>query len=156
MEDNKDILNPAAAPETDPETIPGTTAAPSPETFPGTVPETTPAADEIARLREAHEKELREVRIQGEVRYVLARMGAKNPGMAAKAVDLSAVTADENGVAGVEDAVRRLMHSDPYLFGTVPMAQSGREGSSGGIHGETRRDPETLSDREYYDMLLKR
>ncbi len=117
-------------------------------------PEAVP--EEIGQLQEAHAAELRQVRIDGEVRYVLARMGARNPVLAAKALDLSGVTADENGVAGVEESVKRLMLSDPYMFGPVQMAPSGGENSSGGVHGGYRRDPDTLSDREYYDMVLKK
>lgn len=110
----------------------------------------------LETLRAEHEKELRQVRIDGEVRYVLARMGARNPALAAKALDLSGVEADENGVSGVEDSVKRLMTSDPYLFGFGQMTPSGREGSSGAVHGGSHRDPDTLSDRDYYDMILKR
>ncbi|MBR4959569.1 MAG: phage scaffolding protein [Clostridia bacterium] len=112
--------------------------------------------DALETLKAEHEEKLRQVRIDGEVRYVLARMGAKNPALAAKALDLSGVQADENGVSGVEESVKRLMSSDPYLFGFGQMAPSGHEASSGAVHGESRRDPDTLSDREYYDMLLKR
>lgn len=107
------------------------------------------------QVKAAYEEKLRQVRIDGEVRFVLARMGARNPAVAAKALDLTGVAADENGVTGVEDSVKRLMASDPYLFGAVQMAPSGGESSSGGVHGETRRDPDTMSDREYYDMILK-
>ena len=114
------------------------------------------AEDALVKLQAEHEAKLRQVRIDGEVRYVLARMGAKNPALAAKALDLTGVQADENGVSGVEESVRRLMGSDPYLFGFGQMAPVGRESSSGAVHGESRRDPDTLSDREYYDMLLKR
>ena len=117
-------------------------------------PEAVP--EEIGQLQEAHAAALRQVRIDGEVRYVLARMGARNPVLAAKALDLSGVTADENGVAGVEESVKQLMLSDPYMFGPVQMAPSGGENSSGGVHGGYRRDPDTLSDREYYDMVLKK
>ena len=143
MEENKTILpeETAAAPAAEP-------VVPAEET---TVP-----AEEIVRLRKEHEATLQQVRIQGEVRYVLARMGAKNPDVAAKALDLTAVTADETTVTGVEEAVRKLMTSDPYLFGMVTVSPSGREGSSGGRHGENRPDPQTLSDREYYDMILGR
>ena len=114
------------------------------------------AKEAVARLKAEHEQQLRQVRIDGEVRYLLARMGAKNPALAARALDLTGVQADENGVSGVEEAVRRLMGSDPYLFGFGQMTPSGHEASSGAVHGESRRDPDTLSDREYYDMLLKR
>lgn len=112
--------------------------------------------DALAKLKAEHEEKLRQVRIDGEVRYMLARMGAKNPALAAKALDLTGVQADEGGVSGVEESVKRLMASDPYLFGFGRMAASGGEASSGTAHGEYRRDPDTLSDREYYDMLLKR
>ena len=143
MEENKIIL-----PEE-------TAAAPAEEPVVPTEEATVPAG-EIVRLRQEHEAALRQVRIQGEARYVLARMGAKNPDMAAKALDLTAVTADETTVTGVEDAVRKLMTSDPYLFGVVTFPAPGRESSSGGRHGENRPDPQTLSDREYYDMILGR
>ena len=84
---------------------------------------------------------------------MLARMGAKNPALAAKALDLSGVQADENGVTGVEESVKQLMASDPYLFG-IQMPQSGGEHSSGGVHGAARRDPNGMSDKEYYAMVM--
>ena len=81
--------------------------------------EEAPAAeqDTVARLQEKHAEELRQVRIDGEVRYMLAKMGAKNPALAAKALDLSGVQADGETVTGVEEAVKQLMGTDPYLFG---------------------------------------
>ena len=109
--------------------------------------------DETERLKAEHAAQLRQVRIDGEVRYMLARMGAKNPALAAKALDLSGVEADENGVTGVEESVRVLMASDPYLFG-IHMLQPGGEHSSGGTHGAARRDPNGMSDREYYAMVM--
>lgn len=150
MEENKIILpeNAEAVPAEE-------TTAPGGENTISAEAATVPA-EEVTRLREEHAETLRQVRIQGEVRYVLARMGAKNPDMAAKALDLTAVTVHETAVTGVEDAVRKLMNSDPYLFGMVNVSPSGGEGSSGGRHGENRPDPQTLSDREYYDMILGR
>ena len=117
--------------------------------------EEAPAAeqDTVARLQEKHAEELRQVRIAGEVRYMLAKMGAKNPALAAKALDLSGVQADGETVTGVEEAVKQLMGTDPYLFG-IHMGPVGGEHSSGGVHGAARRDPDGMSDREYYAMKL--
>lgn len=117
--------------------------------------EEAPAAeqDTVARLQEKHAEELRQVRIDGEVRYMLAKMGAKNPALAAKALDLSGVQADGETVTGVEEAVKQLMGTDPYLFG-IHMGPVGGEHSSGGVHGAARRDPDGMSDREYYAMKL--
>lgn len=84
---------------------------------------------------------------------MLAKMGAKNPALAAKALDLSGVDADENGVTGVEESVKQLMESDPYLFG-IQIPQPGGGHSSGGVHGAARRDPSGMSDAEYYAMVL--
>ena len=112
-----------------------------------------PVQSETDRLKAEHAETLRQVRIDGEVRYMLARMGAKNPALAAKALDLSGVQADENGVTGVEESVKQLMASDPYLFG-IQMPQSGGEHSSGGVHGAARRDPNGMSDKEYYAMFM--
>ena len=112
-----------------------------------------PVQSETDRLKAEHAETLRQVRIDGEVRYMLARMGAKNPALAAKALDLSGVQADENGVTGVEESVKQLMASDPYLFG-IQMPQSGGEHSSGGVHGAARRDPNGMSDKEYYAMVM--
>lgn len=110
-------------------------------------------SETIEQLQAAHEAKLRQVRIDGEVRYVLAKMGAKNPALAAKVLDLSRVQADDEGVVGVEEAVQQLMVSDPYLFG-LSMGPVGGERSSGGIHGTQRRDPGSMSDREYYAMVM--
>ena len=117
--------------------------------------EEAPAAekDTVTRLKEEHAEELRQVRIDGEVRYMLAKMGAKNPALAAKALDLSGVQADGETVTGVEEAVKQLMGTDPYLFG-IHMGPVGGEHSSGGVHGAARRDPDGMSDREYYAMKL--
>lgn len=117
--------------------------------------EEAPAAeqDTVAQLQEKHAEELRQVRIDGEVRYMLAKMGAKNPALAAKALDLSGVQADGETVTGVEEAVKQLMGTDPYLFG-IHMGPVGGEHSSGGVHGAARRDPDGMSDREYYAMKL--
>lgn len=108
---------------------------------------------DVTRLKAEHAAQLRQVRIDGEVRYMLAKMGAKNPALAAKALDLSGVEADEDSITGVEESVKRLMASDPYLFG-MQMPQSGGERSSGGIHGMARRDPNGMSDKEYYAMVM--
>lgn len=116
------------------------------------LPEDT-LSETIEQLQAAHEAKLRQVRIDGEVRYVLAKMGAKNPALAAKVLDLSRVQADDEGVVGVEEAVQQLMVSDPYLFG-LSMGPVGGERSSGGIHGTPRRDPGSMSDREYYAMVM--
>lgn len=118
-------------------------------------PAENPAAekDTVTRLKEEHAEELRQVRIDGEVRYMLAKMGAKNPALAAKALDLSGVQADGETVTGVEEAVKQLMGTDPYLFG-IHMGPVGGEHSSGGVHGAARRDPDGMSDREYYAMKL--
>ncbi|MBQ8401092.1 MAG: hypothetical protein IJX14_04090 [Clostridia bacterium] len=114
----------------------------------------TDTALTVEQLKAEHAKELRQVRLDGEVRYVLAKLGARNPALAAKALDLSGVGEDgENGVTGVEEAARRLMASDPYLFG-VSMGPVGGDSSSGGVHGGARRDPDGMSDREYYAMVM--
>ena len=112
-----------------------------------------PEQSETDRLKAEHAEKLRQVRIEGEVRYMLAKMGARNPALAAKALDLSGVEADEHGVTGVEESVKQLMASDPYLFG-IHMPPSGGEYSSGGAHGAARRDPNGMSDREYYAMVM--
>lgn len=108
---------------------------------------------DVLQLLEAQEAKLRQVQIDGEVRYMLAKMGAKNPTLAAKVLDLSAVQVDDNGVAGVEESVKRLMATDPYLFGHT-LGPVGGERSSGGVHGGDRRDPNGMSDREYYAMVM--
>lgn len=108
---------------------------------------------DVLQLLEAQEAKLRQVRIDGEVRYMLAKMGAKNPTLAAKVLDLSAVQVDDNGVVGVEESVKRLMATDPYLFGHT-LGPVGGERSSGGVHGGDRRDPNGMSDREYYAMVM--
>ncbi len=108
---------------------------------------------DVLQLLEQQEAKLRQVRIDGEVRYMLAKMGAKNPTLAAKVLDLSAVQVDDNGVVGVEEAVQRLMATDPYLFGHT-LGPVGGERSSGGVHGGDRRDPNGMSDREYYAMVM--
>jgi len=108
---------------------------------------------ETERLKAEHAEKLRQVQIDGEVRYMLAKMGARNPALAAKALDLSGVQATEDGVTGVEESVRALMASDPYLFG-VHLPPAGGEHSSGGVHGAARRDPNSMSDKEYYAMVM--
>jgi len=108
---------------------------------------------ETERLKVEHAEKLRQVQIDGEVRYMLAKMGARNPALAAKALDLSGVQATEDGVTGVEESVRALMASDPYLFG-VHLPPAGGEHSSGGVHGAARRDPNSMSDKEYYAMVM--
>ncbi|MBQ3592450.1 MAG: phage scaffolding protein [Clostridia bacterium] len=108
---------------------------------------------ETERLKAEHAEKLRQVQIDGEVRYILAKMGARNPALAAKALDLSGVQATEDGVTGVEESVRALMASDPYLFGGH-LPPAGGEHSSGGVHGAARRDPNSMSDKEYYAMVM--
>lgn len=108
---------------------------------------------ETERLKAEHAEKLRQVQIDGEVRYMLAKMGARNPALAAKELDLSGVQATEDGVTGVEESVRALMASDPYLFG-VHLPPAGGEHSSGGVHGAARRDPNSMSDKEYYAMVM--
>lgn len=107
----------------------------------------------MERLLAEQEEKLRQVRIDGEVRYVLAKMGAKNPTLAAKVLDLTGVQADDEGVIGVEEAVQQLMATDPYLFG-LSMGPVGGERSSGGKHGGGRRDPANMSDKEYYAYVM--
>lgn len=109
--------------------------------------------ESVEQLLAEQEEKLRQVRIDGEVRYVLAKMGAKNPTLAAKVLDLSRVQADDEGVIGVEEAVQQLMVSDPYLFGHA-MGPVGGERSSGGKHGGGRRDPASMSDKEYYAYVM--
>ncbi len=108
---------------------------------------------DVQQLLQQQEEKLRQVRIDGEVRYMLAKMGAKNPTLAAKVLDLSAVQVRDDGVVGVEESVKRLMATDPYLFGHT-MGPVGGERSSGGVHGGDRRDPNGMSDREYYAMVM--
>ena len=111
-------------------------------------------AQQIARLRKEHSAAMDKVRIDGEVRYVLAKMGARNPALAAKALDMSGVQVNADTVSGVEESVKKLMASDPYLFGSGNLLPpTGKEGSTGGVHGVSERDPETLSDGEYYRMI---
>lgn len=108
---------------------------------------------DMAQLVEEQAAKLRQVQIDGEVRYMLAKMGAKNPALAAKVLDLSSVQVGEGGVTGVEESVRQLMESDPYLFGRT-MQPVGGETSSGGVHGGAGRDPAGMSDKEYYAMMM--
>jgi len=116
----------------------------------------TPADYEaqLTRLREEHAAELEKVRIDGEVRYTLAKMGARNPELAARALDLSGVQVEKGTVTGVEGSVKRLMETDPYLFGSAGvLPPTGGEGSTGGVHGSMGKDPESMSDGEYYRMI---
>jgi len=119
------------------------------------------AEDRLTALENAHREALSQVRLEGEVRYILARKGAKNPDLAAKTVDLSKVQVTQDGIFGVEEAVERLIRSDPYLFGTEMPAHafSGKlvvgESSTGAVHGSVSRDPESMSDAEYYRTVCK-
>lgn len=115
--------------------------------------DTVPTTVDVEALLAEQEEKLRQVRMDGEVRYVLAKMGAKNPTLAAKVLDLSEVRVDDECVTGVEEAVRQLMATDPYLFG-LSMGPVGGERSSGGKHGGARRDPNRMSDKEYYAMVM--
>lgn len=117
------------------------------------LPENTVPEVDVKQLLAEQEEKLRQVRIDGEVRYVLAKMGAKNPTLAAKVLDLTGVQADDDGVVGVEEAAKRLMATDPYLFGHT-MGPVGGERSSGGKHGDGRRDPNGMSDKEYYAYVM--
>ncbi len=121
-------------------------------TIPAAEPVETTATEPTISMAE-HEATLAKALVDGEVRYQLARMGARNPALAAKALDLSGVTVEGETVGGVEALVKGLMASDPYLFGSW---SAGGERSSGAVHGEVTRDPDTLSDREYYAMKMRK
>jgi len=126
--------------------------------------ETDPAAGlkaayeaKLTRMQEEHRAALERARVDSEVKLTLVRLGARNPALAAKAVDLSGITVDEAGVNGVRESVERLRESDPYLFAPQGNSTFSREEDlplpTGGIHGTVRRDPADLPDSEYYKTV---
>ncbi len=127
----------------------------------GTVPAMTepmeaPGAEaqpdaETAKLRE----DMAALRKESAVLYQLALMDAHNPKAAVRVLDMSGVTVEGDRVIGAEESVCRLMETDPYLFDLHP-APMGGERSTGAVHGESPRNPEALSDSEYYAVLLKK
>ncbi len=112
-------------------------------------------AANIAKIQAAHAEELAETRRTGEVRYQLALMGAINPDLAVRALDMDGVTVEGDRVIGAEESVRRLMETDPYLFDVHPAPMGGQH-STGAMYSESPRNPDTLSDNEYYAVILKR
>lgn len=90
---------------------------------------------------------LRYAKLDGEVRVALTAMGAKNARLAAKAIDYSKLDFGEDGaVTGLEEQISALSKSDPYLF----REPETRRITTGSEHGKTARDPDDMTDAEYY------
>ena len=97
-------------------------------------------------------EELRMARLDGEVRVALTAMGARNARLAAKAIDYGKLAlAEEGTVTGLEEQLAALSQSDPYLFA----APETHRQSTGTEHGKSTKDPDDMTDAEYYRWRMK-
>ena len=111
------------------------------------------ALQEQIRLMEMnHAADLQKMQIENETKYALTKMGAKNPVLAAKVLDMSAITIDNDGIHGLNEQLDKLRVSDPYLFHST----ADREKTATGLsHGTPFADPENMTDAEYYRFVRR-
>lgn len=115
-------------------------------------PEVLALREQIRRMEENHTADLQKMQIEHETKYALTRMGAKNPSLAAKVLDMSAITIDNDGIHGLNEQLDKLRVSDPYLFGST----ADREKTATGIsHGTPFADPDNMTDAEYYRFVRR-
>lgn len=115
-------------------------------------PEVLALREQIRRMEENHTADLQKMQIEHETKYALTRMGAKNPSLAAKVLDMSAITIDNDGIHGLNEQLDKLRVSDPYLFSST----ADREKTATGIsHGTPFADPDSMTDAEYYRFVRR-
>lgn len=101
---------------------------------------------EIEKAKETHRRDLSRVRAESAVREALLRSGAHNPSIALRAIDLSDMDGDSDGLFSAAEAkAAALRTAEPYLFRT-----EGVTVSTGASHGTTLPDTDSMSDSEYY------
>ena len=115
-------------------------------------PEVAALQEKIRLMEESHTADLQKMQIAHETKYALTRMGAKNPSLAAKVLDMSAITIDNDGIHGLNEQLDKLRLSDPYLFHST----ADKEKTATGIpHGTPFADPENMTDAEYYRFVRR-
>ena len=108
--------------------------------------------EQIRQMEEKHTADLARMQIEHETKYALARMGAKNPALAAKVLDMSAITYGEEGICGLKEQLDKLRISDPYLFHSTA---EGEKTATGLSHGTPFADPDSMTDAEYYRLVRR-
>ncbi|MBQ7922293.1 MAG: phage scaffolding protein [Clostridia bacterium] len=115
-------------------------------------PEVAALQEQIRLMEKNHTADLQKMQIEHETKYALTRMGAKNPSLAAKVLDMSAITMDNDGIHGLNEQLDKLRVSDPYLFHNTGDKEKIATGTS---HGTPFADPESMTDAEYYRFVRR-
>lgn len=99
--------------------------------------------DIVEKLNE----EIRKAKLDGEVKVALAKMGAINVQLAAKAINFEKLDFTEDGVVtGLDDQLLSLSKSDPYLF---------EANEKQVVKRDVVVDSDDMTDEEYYRTRLK-
>ena len=106
--------------------------------------------EQIRVLEENHASQLQKLQIAHETTFALAKMGARNPALAARILDMDAITMDKDGLHGLTEQLEKLRISDPYLFHNT--TEKGRN-ATGLSHGLPFPDGENMTDAEYYRFV---
>ena len=82
------------------------------------------APETVETILGEHEKQLRQVRLEGCLHSTVAKAGGKNVKAIGALLDMSAIAESEDMAAAMEAAVAELKESDGYLFAapTAPYA----------------------------------
>ena len=86
---------------------------------------------QLADRDKAVERIRKESRISGRLRGI----GARNPDVLLRMLDLDQITEEQGKLAGLEEQIQALKASDPYLFADSTAPKGGLDGAPGGSSG---------------------
>ncbi len=101
---------------------------------------------DLTEAEAAHRKELDGICISHALERGLERLGAKNADLVRRAIRLETVSVENGKVVGLDEQLSALQASDPYLFRERETVRTGGE------HGQSFRDPDSMSDADFYKI----
>ena len=117
-------------------------------------------AEKHEKTAQENEQKYKQTLMNSAIQAEAAKAGVTDLDAAVKLIDASKITIDENGVSGVEDAVKALVERKPYLKGTNnPTVGSGSNPGNGNEGSAKSFKLSQIQDAKFYqqnrDDILK-
>ena len=104
---------------------------------------------DVAEVRRGYEDRILEMRCTSALDREMERAGVINTALVKKLIDLDKITADDEGVHGIDEQIASLRESDPYLF-VAEKKNTLRAVMTGARHSGVSVDHDRMSDADYY------
>lgn len=109
---------------------------------------------DMAALQTKYDTDLAAARLAAAVNLKLVQEGARNPKLAAAAIDAARLKLDGETVIGLDEQIKTLRETDGYLFDTYEEKVEGTGFAAGGAGDPP--DYNNMSDADYYAAIASK